>query len=418
MFDETQNPENFPFSERLNVYRFTPRIVESETKESAHSFKATRFEWRDPSEIPPRDFLFGNHFVRRFVSGTAAPGGVGKSFLAQSEALSMVSGLPILGTTSRYASLNVWYWNLEDPFEEIERRFAAAAQFHGVSPDQVLGKLFVSSGRRTPLVVAIPSKTGVEIVQPVVDNLLSEIETNKIDVIIIDPFISSHNVPENDNVAIDAVVKLWGKVAEVGKCAVELIHHTKKMGGEAMSEESFRGAKSLVDGLRSARVLHPMTESDATKIGVSDGHRGYFHTMSEKQSLAPAAHKRTWYKLNSVSIPNGDNVAAVSSWTPPDVFADVTVSHLNKVQALFRQTSYRESDQAAQWGGYIVADVLGIDVGKGVNASGRTPTQKAERYKVKRILAEWITNGAIGVEKRVDPERREEKMFFCVPDEA
>jgi len=35
-----------------------------------------------PESIPPREWLYGNRLIRRFVSVLAAPGGVGKSALA------------------------------------------------------------------------------------------------------------------------------------------------------------------------------------------------------------------------------------------------------------------------------------------------------------------------------------------------
>ena len=44
------------------------------------------------------------------------------------------------------------------------------------------------------------------------------------DVLIIDPFVSSHEVPENDNGAMDRIVKEWGRVAQRGN------------GGEALKD--------------------------------------------------------------------------------------------------------------------------------------------------------------------------------------
>ena len=69
------------------------------------------------------------------------------------------------------------------------------------------------------------------IVRPVVDALVAEIIDKQIDVLIIDPFVSCHELPENDNTAQDMVVKEWGRVADRGNCAVHLVDHTRKMGG-------------------------------------------------------------------------------------------------------------------------------------------------------------------------------------------
>lgn len=328
----------------------------------------------------------------------------------------MASGIPFLGVNCHAyaAGLNVWYWNLEDPLVEIERRFAAAAIHHGLDTAALADRLYVNSGRDTPLVTATKVKDHVNIATPVVDGLISELRAKKIDVIIIDPFISSHAVPENDNAAIDAVVKSWGRIASQAHCSVELVHHTKKMGGEAMTEESFRGAKSLVDGLRSGRVLHRMSEADAMNLGV-DERRRFFYTMAEKQSLAPPVTERTWFRLSSLELANGDNVGVVEPWQPPNAFDGVTVSDLEAVQKIFRAGAYRESDQSTDWGGYVVADTLSLDVGPGLKAKERSPAQNSARAKVKQILRTWIANGQIGTEERPDAKRNM-RLFYVVPD--
>ncbi|MET4794678.1 hypothetical protein ABIF64_006856 [Bradyrhizobium japonicum] len=88
--------------------------------------EATPYAWKQPEDIPLRDWLYGYQLIRKFVSGTISPGGVGKSSLIAAEALAMVSGKDLLGTTPKQ-QLRVWLWNLEDPTEETERKIQAAA---------------------------------------------------------------------------------------------------------------------------------------------------------------------------------------------------------------------------------------------------------------------------------------------------
>src|SRR3981189_445362 len=95
---------------------------------------ATKFIYRDPTTIPPRQTLYAGHFIRGFMSLTLGIGGGGKSNLEIVDALAMMSGMPLLGHHSEKC-LKVWYINLEDPAVETERRFVAAALHHGVSPD-------------------------------------------------------------------------------------------------------------------------------------------------------------------------------------------------------------------------------------------------------------------------------------------
>ncbi|MER8567548.1 helicase RepA family protein [Mesorhizobium sp. M0924] len=373
---------------------------------------AAPFVWRDPADIPPRQWLFGGHYIRGYVTGTVAPGGMGKTSVVQTEALSMVTGRDLLGIKPVLTSINAWIWNLEDPTEEVERRFAASVVHHGIDPQELDGRMFVNSGRDTPLVIARKLKDAVTVAEPVIDALVEEIVANGIDVLIIDPFVSSHGLPENDNAAIDAAVKAWGRVAGRGNCSVELVHHSRKLNGDAISADSARGGSAFVDGCRAVRVINRMSDEEATRLGVDEARR-FFFMLADKQNMAPPADKRDWYQLVSVPLANGDNVAAVDKWTPPNPFDDVTPDHLRKVQALFAASDYRESEQSPEWGGYAVAKVLELDAGNGRKASERTGPQKAARGKVKGILRTWQDNGAIITEMRQDAKRMDKLFYAC-----
>jgi hypothetical protein len=87
-------------------------------------FTPTPVKFRDPATIPRRQFIYGRHYIRAFLSATVAPGGVGKSSLALVEAVAMAAGRSLHGIVPPKAT-KVWYVNLEDPREEIERRIAA-----------------------------------------------------------------------------------------------------------------------------------------------------------------------------------------------------------------------------------------------------------------------------------------------------
>ena len=72
--------------------------------------------------------------IRKFLTAIVAPGGSGKSSLVIAELLEMVSGKPLL--TGRNAKpLRVWYLNIEDPRDEIDRRIAAACIAYKLDPD-------------------------------------------------------------------------------------------------------------------------------------------------------------------------------------------------------------------------------------------------------------------------------------------
>lgn len=350
-----------------------PEILD--TKEKAVA--ATPYVFVDPATIPPRDWLLGRHLIRKFVSVTVAPGNIGKSSLTIAEALAMTTGKNLL-RQSIHEPLRVWYWNLEDPYDELQRRIQAACQHYGLGAGDIGGRLFVDSGREKSLRTAISDKNGTRIVRPVVDGLAAEMLRLRIDCIIVDPFVSSHGVPENDNPAIDMVAKEWGRIAERANAAVELVHHTRKQGGEEITTESSRGGKALTDAARDVRVLNRMTKEEGDRAGV-ENHRLYFRTYSDKANMSPPADRSDWFKLESVGLANGDDVGVVTPWEWPDPFQDLTLADVRKAQEAIGGERCRADVRSSDWVGLRVASALGIDVD---TANGRE--------RVKKLVAEWV----------------------------
>jgi hypothetical protein len=93
---------------------------------------ATLHVWREPNTIPPRDFLYDHHIIRCYVTGDVSMGGVGKTSEAQVEIVAMVTGRDLLGVKPK-RQYRVWYINLEDPQDEIDRRFAAIFKHYGIT---------------------------------------------------------------------------------------------------------------------------------------------------------------------------------------------------------------------------------------------------------------------------------------------
>jgi RecA-family ATPase len=194
-----------------------------------HGIRATPFRAFDPTTIPMRRSIL-RHYYLKFVSTTVAPGGVGKSTLCLLEAISIATGRNLTGTAPG-ERLKVWYINGEDPIDEIHRRVAAICIHHGIDQRELEGWLFLTSGRDMEIVLVEQARDGTKIHQHVVQQLKGTVRENDIAVVIFDPFVSCHRVSENDNNAMDRVVKLWAQIADQTGCAVELVHHARKTGG-------------------------------------------------------------------------------------------------------------------------------------------------------------------------------------------
>jgi AAA domain len=369
------------------------------------AISATPFTIKDPATLPVRDMLYGRHLIRKYVCGLVGIAGGGKSTVSMAETFARVSGKPLLGVPVR-TPLRCWSINLEDPRDEIERRAQATCLHYGLTAEDIGDRLFLDSGRDQPVVVARTLAGGTKIMEPVVENIIAEIKARDIDVLTIDPFVSSHEVPENDNGAIDLVIKkAWGAVAERGGCAVELVHHLRKIGDDEPTVDAARGAGALVAGLRALRVLAVMTKAEAERAGVENPYR-YFRVFSGKLNMAPREDKSDWHYLESVDLGNhtadrpSDHVQVAVPWQWPNAFDGVTARDLFAIQKCISEGSWRESSQSPNWAGKAVAEVLDLDL-------ETAPLQN----RVKSLLKTWIASGALKVVTKLDEQRKEKKFI-------
>jgi hypothetical protein len=347
--------------------------------------RLTPFEWKEPANLPQRQFLYGRHIIRKYVSALVAPGGVGKTSLVVTDAVAMASGLNLIGADPA-RPLRIWLWNGEDPRDELERRLAATCLHYGLTKQAIGDRLFFDSGREMEIVLATQGTRGAEVAKPVEDGLINALREARIDVLIVDPFVSAHRVSENDNMAIDLVAKTFGRIAEKANCAVELVHHVRKTNGAEITVEDGRGASALIAAARSVRVLNPMSKDEAASAGVEvERRRFFFRSDIGKANLAPG-EKAVWFNLVSVSLENGpdggDKVGVVTKWDWPNPLDGVTVATLRAVQAAVAHGRWRENVQAGDWVGIAVAKVLRLD-----------PKDKAARKKISGLMKIWTAHG-------------------------
>lgn len=360
--------------------------------------KATPFVWRAEAEIPQRQWLYGRHLLRKFLSVDVAAGGVGKSSLKIGEALSMAANRPLYGKEIHGGPLRVWLYNLEDPNEETERRIHATAKRFHIAPEDIGDRLFVDSGREQSLVIASDTPTGAKIMRPVVESLIAEMHARQIDVLIVDPFVSSHMVSENDNMAIDLVAKEWGRIADACNCSINLVHHIRKQNGTEATADSARGASSLIGAARSVQVYNRMTKEEADKAGIPPEQVKYhFRVDNDKSNLAPA-ERADWYRMNNVDLDNGDQVGVACSWQMPDTFEGISVRDTMEMQKLVGAGRWRENVQANDWVGIPISQACRLD-----------PDEKKDQAKIKAMLKRWLREGVLEVVEEEDSTRRTRK---------
>lgn len=370
--------------------------AEGQVEPRSERIMPSAFVWSDPATIAPREWVYGHHLIRKYVAATIAPGGVGKSTLTIGDAVAMASGKVLLGLKP-HGLLRVWLWNGEDPREEMERRVVAACLRHGIKPSEIAGRLFLDSGRDVPIRIGGVGANGPKVAMPVIDALIDAIRQRQIDVLIVDPFVSVHCMPENDNGAMDAAVKAFALVADRTGSAIDLVHHSRKLNGADADIDAARGGSAIAGAVRSARVLNVMSAEAAKAFAIAESDRRSFVRIDDaKANLAPSSAAK-WFKLASEPLGNGtedrpeDFVAVAEPWTPPDALGGITLADLLAVQKAVHKLALRESPQANNWVGHEVGRVLGLN-------SHADP----DKQKIKNALKAWIASGALVVERVMD----------------
>lgn len=361
----------------------------------------TTYDFWDEEALKPRQWVYGKHYLRQFVSVLASAGGIGKTSLQIVEALAICTGKPLLGETV-HEPCNVWIINLEDPMDEMQRRILAAMKHYGIKPEDVRGKLFVDAGRDFTMTFATQTREGVVANAALVDHLLQRIPELGIGAVFIDPFVGAHQINENDNMAVNAVVAQVRKVADETNCAIGLVHHIRKGNGEDATIDSVRGAGSLIGAARAARVINRISENDVDKYGIDPSiAKSVFRVDDGKANLAPPAEAAQFRRMEGVKLGNGEWVGVAVTFELPDTFAGLSAKDLLAVQnEVDRRCKAgrppRSSDQAGHdWIGHIVAEMLSLDA-------------EDDKRRIKKLLAEWIKNGAL-VKASLEDEHRKKR---------
>ncbi len=360
--------------------------------------KATPYDWPNPKKLPRRLWLFGHWLLVGEITLMIAPGGAGKSTIATDIALALASGRELLGKQLYRGPQNVWLYNLEDGRTELERQFGAARIHHALTPLECGKRLFVNSGMDQPLCLAAEDKHGFKIVEKEFFALAKVISTNKIGVMIIDPFASCHAASENSNEAMNRLVKRLKKLAHDTGCAILIVHHSKKLSGKEVTAEDGRGAVALRDAARVVLTLNPMSQTEADALGIGGSQlRQSLVRIDVGKSNRASKGDTTWIRLTGQDLGNGspaeppDIVGVATLWKKPDVMDGVTDTHIANIQQQVTVGKWRKNVQAKNWIGYLVAEILALSIAD-------------DKSRINKIVVRLIEKGLL-VEKSLPDEK-------------
>ncbi len=367
----------------------------------------------DDAPIPPRGWLLGTVFCRCFVSSVLAGGGEGKTAVRTAQALALATGRPITGEHV-FQRCRVLIVSLEDDMDELRRRVRAARLHHGISQDDVRGWLFLATPDAAAGKIMVADETGQAVRSKLADTIENCITRRAIDIAILDPFVKSHAVEENNNVAMDAVVGLLADMAAKHNIAIDVPHHTRKGASNPGNADAGRGASAMKDAARLVYTLARMTPEEAQTLGIAEKDRRYLIRMdSGKVNIAPPLEEAKWFRLVGVPLgnatdlyPAGDEVQTVEVWTPPDAWDGLSSHLLNRIldeidAGLPDGNRYSSASAATDRAAWRVVIKHALDK---TESDGR------------RIINTWIKNGVIVSQDSENPTTRKTVKGLRVVD--
>jgi hypothetical protein len=374
------------------------------------------YPFPDPKSIPPREWLFGKHYIRGVVSATIGAPGRLKSTTDLTESIGMAMGRDLMtGEPLPSGPLRAAYLNGEETQDELDRRVAAICQFFDISPMDCGDRLFVISTREKLIRVAVRNLRGDAMVQQaVVDAWKDWCDRYQIDALTIDPLISFHAVRESDNGDMDLVVKEAFAVIAGNKRAVDLVMHVRKLapGESNTTVDDARGASAILAAVRVARTFNFMTTVEAKQIGIHEGDRRRYVRVENGRSAPGPVGKAHWLKIETELLPNGDEVACATPWKVPNPFDGITTADTELARELAQTGAYRADSRSQDWFGYAIAKHLKISVSPG----GKNDRKDLARLKT--ILETWHKNKVFAIKPRRDEERKKRKFIVAASLES
>src|SRR5689334_6174541 len=131
---------------------------------------------RDDYVIPPREWLLGNVFCRRFLSSLVADGGVGKTAVRVAQALALATKHKLTGEHI-FRRCRVLVVSFEDDRDELRRRVYAVLRHYNIDPVELDGWLFLAAPKGLKLAAL---KAGAPEVGVLVRLLTEAIEAHQI----------------------------------------------------------------------------------------------------------------------------------------------------------------------------------------------------------------------------------------------
>ncbi|WP_167458457.1 AAA family ATPase [Mesorhizobium kowhaii] len=341
---------------------------------------------------PPRAFVDGASLIPcRNITLLSGDGSTGKSLLALQLAVAIAAETTWLGIA--VACGPVVYMSAEEDRTEIHNRLYEISVADDIDLANAANlEIVYMVGQDATLANEAPGgKLKTTRLFEQLDAKLREIEPV---LLILDNLADIFSGNENNRSLVKHFVGLLRGLAIDHDCAILLLGHPSLSG--MSSGTGMSGSTAWSNSVRSRLYLRRVIAGDGSE---ADETQRILEVKKINYGPKGQPYGLRWR--------DGRFVRA----DPPKPFDDVSVADLERVQQAFATHDYRASEQSPDWGGYAVADILDLDVGRNIGRAERAAEQNRARAKVRTILATWLRNKAISIVKR-RTDQREMKEFY------
>jgi RecA-family ATPase len=137
--------------------------------------------------------------------------------------------------------------------------------------------------------------------------------------VVLDPLLFlAGDMDEKDNGAMGALMRLITRLAYETGCAILVIHHVAKAGGEDGREEAARarGASSITTSVRLQIDLRAPTATEMMDMGIDENERGFYVRVAQVKANYAAQRKPRWLYRQKGGVLGAIDVQSVPQAKP------------------------------------------------------------------------------------------------------
>lgn len=277
--------------------------------------------------IPHREWLLPPILIAKHYSMLVATGASGKSAVAITTALALVTGRSDILDMSVVKPCKVLLINGEDSHEELARRIRATCLHYGIELADISSGLAVIGARQVSGLTFNKLQSGGVIADEEGLNLLADlIEQFGADVVMIDPLGSFLPGGTNDGASASAVAGRLTEICVNLRCAMLLVHHTSKMAQRegSIDPTAALGSAMWTNHARSVWNARRPSALEVQAIGRPPSAARDLLILSHSKANLGRAEDEMWIEMVGVELPNaqpplyptGDKVGVATRLIP------------------------------------------------------------------------------------------------------